>query len=334
MEDARRRGSVFGLATASHVRASVILEQGRLVDAALEAGRALAVAPHGWRFGLGGARIVVATTLLERGDLAAARRHLEVAEAGPDKSAPFRVALLRARGRLHLLGGEADQALADFLACGTLAAQAGATNPAVAPWRSGAGLALNAQGDVDEARRLIEAELALAKAFGAPGPIGTALRRLAATYEPDRARDALEAAVEALASSEAVLERATALVDFGSALRRSGRRRAAKDPLREGLALAEDCGASTLAARAKREMKLAGARPRRTALSGRQSLTDRELEVASLAADGLSNRKIAETLVVTMKTVEWHLNHAYRKLGVRTRGELGESLSQSLEDGG
>jgi ATP/maltotriose-dependent transcriptional regulator MalT len=334
VEDARRRGSVFGLATASHVRAAVILKQGRLVDAALEAGRALAVAPHGWRFGLGGARVVLATTLLERGDLAAARQHLDAAESAPDKSEPFRLALLRARGRLHLFAGAPDKALADFLACGALADQAGATNPAVAPWRSGAGLALAIQGDLAEARRLIETELALAKGFGAPGPIGSALRRLAATYEPDRARDALEAAVEALGSSEAVLDRATALVDFGSALRRSGRRRAAKEPLKEGLALADDCCASTLAARASRELKLAGARPRRTALSGRKSLTDRELEVATMAAAGLSNRKIAETLVVTMKTVEWHLHHAYRKLGVRSRGELGDSLSRSVQDGG
>jgi DNA-binding NarL/FixJ family response regulator len=79
-------------------------------------------------------------------------------------------------------------------------------------------------------------------------------------------------------------------------------------------------------------MKLAGARPRRTALHGQKSLTDRELEVASLAADGMSNRKIAEALVVTMKTVEWHLNHTYRKLGVRSRGELPESLSADEAD--
>jgi DNA-binding NarL/FixJ family response regulator len=325
--DARRRGSVLGLGTASHIRAVVILLRGRLVDAALEAGRALAVESHGWRFGLGGARVVLATTLMERGDLVAARRHLAAAESGPGVSDTFRLSLKTARGRAHLLAGDADAALASFLACGSLADRAGTTNPAVAAWRSGAGRALAAQGDVAEAQRLIEIELSLAREFGAPAPVAHALRALAATHDPARARDALEAAVEVLEASEALLERANALVEFGSALRRSGRRRDAKRPLVEGLALAEDCSAGMLVAHARQELKLAGARPRRTAVHGEESLTEREREVASLAADGLSNRRIAETLVVTMKTVEWHLNQTYRKLGVRSRGELRESLS-------
>jgi DNA-binding CsgD family transcriptional regulator len=81
-----------------------------------------------------------------------------------------------------------------------------------------------------------------------------------------------------------------------------------------------------LAARALRESNAAGARPRRTALHGEEALTARERQVASLAADGLSNREIAETLVVTVKTVEWHLKHSYRKLGVSSRGQLREAL--------
>jgi DNA-binding CsgD family transcriptional regulator len=47
-----------------------------------------------------------------------------------------------------------------------------------------------------------------------------------------------------------------------------------------------------------------------------------------LAANGLSNREIAETLIVTVLTVEFHLKHAYRKLGVRTREELGRALEE------
>jgi DNA-binding CsgD family transcriptional regulator len=76
-------------------------------------------------------------------------------------------------------------------------------------------------------------------------------------------------------------------------------------------------------------MRLVGARPRRTALHGREALTAREQEVASLAAEGLSNRKIAARLFVTTKTVEWHLSHSYAKLGVRSRRELRETLARS-----
>jgi DNA-binding NarL/FixJ family response regulator len=44
--------------------------------------------------------------------------------------------------------------------------------------------------------------------------------------------------------------------------------------------------------------------------------------VAELAAVGMSNREIAESLYVTLKTVEWHLRHTFRKLGVSSRHEL------------
>jgi DNA-binding CsgD family transcriptional regulator len=51
--------------------------------------------------------------------------------------------------------------------------------------------------------------------------------------------------------------------------------------------------------------------------------------VARLAADGLTNREIAESLFVTLKTVQWHLGNAYRKLEVRSRGELAGALGAS-----
>ena len=56
-------------------------------------------------------------------------------------------------------------------------------------------------------------------------------------------------------------------------------------------------------------------------------LTPREREVASLTAGRLSNRAIAEHLVISPRTVEHHLENAFRKLGVNDRGELAEHLS-------
>src|SRR5829696_4144438 len=119
---------------------------------------------------------------------------------------------------------------------------------------------------------------------------------------PRRAR--LAGAVAQLERSQLALERARALVELGAALRRLGRRAAARDPLRLAADLAQRCGAEQLAARALQESRLAGARPRRTALHGVDALTTRERETAELAAAGLSNREIAETLFVTLKTVE------------------------------
>jgi DNA-binding CsgD family transcriptional regulator len=328
-DEARARGSVLGLGNAWHTRAGVVLSRGRLVDAAAEARRALAVERRGWQFGLGGARVVLATTLMERGDFDGASRQLDAAGKAAGEVDPFGLNLLLARGRLRLLRGEAREGLEDFLACGRLADQAAATNPSVAPWRTYAGLALAALGDSREAERLLDAELTLAHEFGAPGPVGRALWAMGSIREPKRAQEALEAAVETLQYSQATLDRARALIDFGAALRRSGRRRAARKPLMEGLELADRCGAVALSERALSEIRLVGARPRRTALHGREALTAREYEVASLAAEGLSNRKIAERLFVTKKTVEWHLSHSYRKLGVRSRRELHKLLARS-----
>ncbi|HYY21814.1 MAG TPA: helix-turn-helix transcriptional regulator, partial [Thermoleophilaceae bacterium] len=70
---------------------------------------------------------------------------------------------------------------------------------------------------------------------------------------------------------------------------------------------------------------------RRRALSGIDSLSPREREVARLAADGLSNREIAEALFVTVKTVEWHLRHAFEKLGIDSRRRLPAMLARSGE---
>ena len=326
IEDARTRGSVLGFANASHMRSVAILLRGRIPDAAADARQALAVERHGWRLSLSGARTVLANCLLERGDHTGARRHIIAAEKLPHAHAPTWSAVLLTRARLAFLEGKVEKALADYLACGELGAAAGANNPAISPWRSSAAIACSLLGRADEARELAETEVKLAEDFGAPGAIGRALRALGTIRGPERGLEALEAAVERLESSQAALERARGLVEFGAALRRSGRRRDAREPLLHGLDLAQRCGAVALVARAKDETRIAGAKPRRTAVSGVDSLTERERQVAMLAARGMSNRQIADSLVVTLKTVEWHLRQSFRKLDVDSRVKLRELL--------
>jgi DNA-binding CsgD family transcriptional regulator len=328
VHDAQSRGSLLGFANALHARAMAILRRGRVRDAALDARKALAMERDGWRSGVCDARVVLAHTLMERGDLQGARRHLDAADTTTSGTDPFRLFLLSARGRLALHSGDADSALDFFMACGELAERAAIVNPALVPWRADAGLATAVLGDSSEAEQLIETELGLADDFGEPAAIGRALRALGSVRPPERALETFEAAVAKLQDSQAALDQAGAFVDFGAALRRSGRRRAAREPLRAGLELAERCGATVLAARARGEAKAAGARPRRTALRGREALTAREHQVAALASAGLSNRRIAEQLVVTVKTVEWHLKNSYLKLGVASRKELHRALGE------
>ena len=82
-----------------------------------------------------------------------------------------------------------------------------------------------------------------------------------------------------------------------------------------------------LAHRARHELRAAGARPRRTALSGIAALTPAEHRVAALAADGHSNREIAQRLYVTQRTVETHLTHAFQKLDITSRAELARGFA-------
>ena len=119
------------------------------------------------------------------------------------------------------------------------------------------------------------------------------------------------------------------MVELGSALRRANRRSEAREPLRRGLELATVCGAVPLAELAETELLATGARPRRIALSGVESLTPSERRVAEMAAEGSTNRQIAQDLFVTTKTVEVHLSSVYRKLDIASRTQLAAALADA-----
>jgi DNA-binding CsgD family transcriptional regulator/tetratricopeptide (TPR) repeat protein len=144
------------------------------------------------------------------------------------------------------------------------------------------------------------------------------------------AGESLSEAVGLLETTPARYELALALADLGVHLHRSGRRTEARAPLRRALDLAERTGAAPLAELARRELLAAGARPRRTALTGPDALTSAERRVAGLAADGLSNRQIAQHLFITQPTVETHLRHAFQKLGISSRADLPAQLAGEL----
>ncbi len=134
--------------------------------------------------------------------------------------------------------------------------------------------------------------------MGTPATLGAALRYAAAADPghsgPSLTGESLTGAVGLLETTSARYELALALTDLAALLCRSGRRADARVPLRRALDLAQRTGAAPLADRARRELLAAGARPRRSALTGPDALTSAERRVAGLAADGLSNRQIAQ----------------------------------------
>jgi DNA-binding CsgD family transcriptional regulator len=236
---------------------------------------------------------------------------------------------LASRGRLALRMGDPASALSDLEEAGRRSLAIAYVNPMALMWRSYAALAAARLGERDRARELIDEDLEIARRFGAPEPIGEALR-VQALLAPSREMVELaRGAVDVLAGSELRVAHARALIDLGAALRRRGHRRDAREPLREGLDLANRCGSVVETDRAIDELRAAGARPRRPAISGVDSLSAQERRVAGMATEGLSNREIAEALFLTRRTVEMHLTGAYRKLDVAGRGDLPEALATS-----
>jgi ATP/maltotriose-dependent transcriptional regulator MalT len=319
----RERGSAVGLTMAHSLRATSILRRGRVGDALSDLQAARSTHKDAWRDRSFPAQGLVPLLLLHQSAPEIALAHMKRWErsADPTSGIPYANFLL-VRAQVRRSMGEPEQALEDLLDCGERSAQLGAGNPAMFPWRSEAALAELSLGRRDRASVLAQAELELANSFGAPETVGRALHVLGLVEEGADGLRLLEEAVTALDSSQAVFALASALIDYGAALRKASKRRDAREPLRRGVDLARRCEADALVRFGLEELATAGARPRRQALSGADALTTRERQVAVLASQGASNREIAKKLVITLKTVEWHLRQSYRKLGIESRREL------------
>jgi DNA-binding CsgD family transcriptional regulator len=329
---ARRRGDIPNVTFSLMWRGKHQTERGDLRSAVADLREAvdLSVA-HGvlvsWPYNIG----FLAHALLEQGESDEAAR---VIDAGgfPEELPLGQVSLVWLRfirGRLRIETGSPERGVEDLLQVGETARLVPCDNPSDLPWRSWAAEGLRLLDRRDEARVLARDELTLARRWGDPQTIGAALRVLGLVEGGDEGMGLLREAVEVLAASEARLEHARALVDLGAALRRANQRTDARERLREGVDLALAIGALGLAQRANEEIAASGARPRRVLRTGIDSLTASERRVAQLAADGMSNKEIAQTLFVTIKTVEVHLSHAYRKLEISSRVQLGEALAST-----
>jgi DNA-binding CsgD family transcriptional regulator/tetratricopeptide (TPR) repeat protein len=328
LAEASRRTSMFAVAKAFRAQAFVL--RGDLAEAEIECRDALA-ASEAWgataRFSVLLAGFL-ADALMEQGKLDAAAAALDGADLGgslPDDARPF--FFRESRARLRLLRGDLAGGLDDMLDAGRRFEAIGGRNPAFLAWRSQAAFALIQLGKQDKARPLASEELELARTWGAPRALGAALRVAGLVEGGTLGLDLLEEAVEVLADSPAKLEHAKARTELGAALRRANRRSDAREQLRHALELATICGAAPLVQRAETELLATGARPRRISLRGLESLTPSERRVAQMAAEGPTNREIAQALFVTPKTVEVHLSSVYRKLGISSRSQLPAALA-------
>jgi DNA-binding SARP family transcriptional activator/DNA-binding CsgD family transcriptional regulator len=331
---ARVEGAVFHYTLISSFRSGPKLRRGAVADAIADARSAIEAGGHfGWDYVAPSAYSNLINALLETGELDAAEDALTASGVGDEiPDMPLFGDLLLSRGRLRLAQGDTRAGIDDLTAAQDMLERLGITNPARKHCRSTIAIALAAMGERDDARQLVEAELAAARAFGDPTALGIALRAAGLVEPGGGGIDYLRDAVRQLGGSQTRLEYARALLDLGAALRRTGARREATSLLRQALGLADRCGARVIAEQARAELRISGARPRRARITAVKSLTPSERRVAELAASGLTNREIAQALFVSQPTVVTHLGRCYQKLGARSRKELVQALDRSVDD--
>ncbi|HEY6889477.1 MAG TPA: helix-turn-helix transcriptional regulator, partial [Solirubrobacter sp.] len=117
------------------------------------------------------------------------------------------------------------------------------------------------------------------------------------------------------------------LLAYGRWLRRHRRIIDSRVPLRDARRLFDAIGTTDWSDQARRELRASGERSRRRVPEARDDLTAQELQIAQLAAEGLSNRDIGQRLFLSHRTVSTHLYRVFPKLGITSRAELSAALA-------
>jgi DNA-binding CsgD family transcriptional regulator len=327
LEEARRVSSPQAFATASYARGLPELWQGRVSQALADLESALDARRFGWRQFARAAAAHYALCLVQTGELEKADETLSQ-EAPPKATGDVEdAARLYALAELRRAQGRPQEALEVAMAAGRLV-ERHVPFLGYCPWRGSAAQSALAMGDVTRARRLARDMLARTEQTQVLHQRIRALRIVGMCVGGEEGLTNLRQAAELGMASPRRLETIRALIELGSALRRSNERAAARAPLQRAADMAREGGAHALYELARLELSASGARPRRGALlSGPASLTPSERRIAELACNGHSNREIAQALFVTPKTVEYHLRNTYRKLGIQTRRELSDALA-------
>lgn len=241
----------------------------------------------------------------------------EVDSSGDDFPSLY---LAAAHARARIAAGDPRGGLAAMLDCGERLVRAGYENPVAVPWRVWGARACVQLGEFDAARHLADEAVVHARQWGTARALGAALHALGAAT---RRMSLLHNGIEALESSPARLDLVHALVDLGAAQHEQGLHREARGTLRRALELAERCGARHVVTAIRQFLPRTGARRGSRPATGLAALTESERRVAELAARW-PNRRIAEELHLTLRTVETHLSATYRKLGIAGRAELSD----------
>ncbi|MFD8543273.1 AAA family ATPase [Streptomyces sp. NPDC059649] len=309
-------------------RAAIALRRGDVGRAAAVAravsARACAAGELPYRLSLDTIRI---DALLQLGDVAGAEDIAAACSTADLSDTSWEwPRFLMSLAALRTAQGDRRGGLALLRECGMHFEAVGTVSPMIAPWRSRAAVVSLGLGYGREAQALAEEELELARRCRIPRAVGVALHTAGRVAGAARGLELLAEAVSILERTPAELELARALRTFGCELLRRDDKPGARTALRRGLDLAVRCGATAAARDLQQQLHEAGGRVGSRGAGG-CPLTAGEERVAVLAAEGWSNKQIAEHLFVSLRTVETHLTGAYRKLRIGGRQELRGALS-------
>ena len=158
--------------------------------------------------------------------------------------------------------------------------------------------------------------------------LGVLARSRALMSEGEDADALYREAIQRLERTRIRVELARARLVYGEWLRREGRRVDARDQLRTAHEMFSRFGAEAFAERSRRELLATGETARRRSDDTREDLTPQEAQIARLAADGQTNPEIGTQLFLSPRTVEYHLRKVFPKLGISSRKELRNALTE------
>ncbi|MFD9630592.1 helix-turn-helix transcriptional regulator [Streptomyces violascens] len=327
----RENSAIWTYALALSIRAGIQHGLGALPDALADASTAVQISSaERWGEVMVLPRLALAGVLVDRGEAASAEALLTSIEpAWRDEYVWTYHRYLMAHGRARRALGDAEGALALFRECGRSLEEAEVRHAAYLPWWVEAACVLAELGRAEEAQEPAAHGTRLARQWGTPRVLGLAALARGVATPGEGGVELLGEAVRELAASPARVEHARAELVLGKVLLADGDRRAAREHLRAAAGLAQRCGALALGQDARATLVAAGGRMRKMTGSPLDLLTSMERRVASLAAGGAGNRSIAQSLYVSLRTVEMHLTSVYRKLGVAERTQLAEVLRSS-----
>jgi DNA-binding CsgD family transcriptional regulator len=181
-------------------------------------------------------------------------------------------------------------------------------------------------GEPDAGRDALGRLSEVTQACGTDWALGVEARSRALLGDGEAAEADYREAIERLTRTRMRADLARAQLVYGEWLRRQRRRTDAREQLRSAHQQFTSMHSQAFGDRAARELRATGASARKRSPDTNDDLTPRELQIARLAAEGLSNPEIGTRLFLSPRTVEYHLRGVFTKLGIRSRSQLDTAL--------